>query len=674
MGTARTWVHPLLFASLLGAADAPLAFDRYHSPQELQAAMQALAAAHPGRAALHPVAKSPGGADLLALEIGPDVGAQAKRFPAVLVVGNLEGVYPIASEAALYLAQSLLKDPARAKDLTWYVLSSANPDAAGRCFTKPLWADERNAQSWNDDMDDAADEDGPEDLDGDGRITGIRVRDPQGEWIPAEADPRLLRKADPVKGEKGIYTLYPEARDTDGDGCYGEDPRGGVAPALNFPHLWKPFTPTGGRWAGSSPETFGILRFAFAHPEIAMTFTFGATNLCLQPPAGGRQGSYDANAIKIPEDTAKRFGVDPARTYTMKEIMDLVRPMAPPGVELTESMVASFLGLGAVVNPLEADLRVYKELSDQYKAFLKAAKLDGKRLAPPQPRDGSFELWSYYHLGVPTFSMDLWTLPEVKDEQEKSGITAEGLEAMSPDAFLSLGEAKLGAFLKEVGAQDRITPTALLDGVKAGRMSPRQLAGMLKALPKPPEPGAVDPRQKALLAWSDKELEGKGWAPWTPFRHPQLGEVEIGGPVPFADTTPPARMLKPLLEGQVPWVFTLAGKLPRLKLLKSEVKPQGAGVYALDLWVENAGFLPFPTAMGRKNQRVPPAILTLEGKGVQFLQGRARTPVPAVDGGQSVKLSWLVKVAPGSTLEARLASPTAWGGSASVAFPTGGAK
>ncbi len=84
------------------------------------------------------------------------------------------------------------------------------------------------------------------------------------------------------------------------------------------------------------------------------------------------------------------------------------------------------------MNPLEEDLKFYKELSDRYKEFLKANKLDAKRLEPPQPKDGSFELWSYYHLGVPVFSMDLWTLPEVKaEEKEKSGITPESLEAMT---------------------------------------------------------------------------------------------------------------------------------------------------------------------------------------------------------------------------------------------------
>ncbi|MDP2876671.1 MAG: M14 family metallopeptidase [Holophaga sp.] len=677
MKTFHRWAQPLLLASLgLVAAETPLAFDRYHTPQEIQAAMKTLAAAHPGRTALHLIAKSPGGGEITVLEIGPDIGRKARQAPAVLVVANLEGVLPLTSEGALFLAQAILKDPSKSQHLTWYILPTTNPDAAWRYFRQPLGSSERNAQPWNEDMDDRVDEDGPEDLDGNGVITGMRVKDPAGEWIVAEGDKRLLRKANPVKGEKGMFKLYPEALDKDSDGQYGEDPAGGVNPAINFPHLWKPFTATGGRWAGSTPETFGILQFVAAHPEIAMSFSFDATNLCLQPPAGGRQGTFDPNAIRIPEDTAKRFGADPTRTYSMKEIMDMARPMAPPGMEMTEAMVASFLGLGAIVNPLEADLKHYKELSDKFKEFLKASKLDGKRLEPAQPKDGSFSLWSYYHLGIPTFSMDLWTLPEVKDEKEKSRITAEGLEAMTSETFLALGEPKITAFLKEVGAPETIKASFLMEGVKAGRMNPKQMAGMLKSLPKPPaqEPLTVDPRAKALLAWSDKELQAKGFAEWKAFKHPQLGEVEIGGAMPYADTTPPPAMIKPLLEGQVPWVFTLAAKLPRLKILKSEVKAKGSGVYALDLWVENTGYLPVPTAMGRKNLPVPPAILLLGGKGVEFLQGRSRTPINAVEGGSSVKLQWLVRVSPGSNLDAKLESPTAWGDAATINFAMGESK
>ena len=671
----RTLLPAVLAAALLAAGvptraqkpGAALGFDRYHTPQEVAAALAAMNKANPATTALHQVATSPGGTALTALEIGPEAGRKGRKVPAVLVVGNLEGVMPIATEGALYLADHLLRNPAAAKSLTWFILPNANPDAAARFAGKPLVADERNASRHNDDMDDQVDEDGPDDLDGDGIITSMRVKDPAGEWIAVDGEPRLMRKADPAKGERGVYKVYPEGLDNDGDGEINEDPAGGTNVGLTFPHLFKQWTATGGRWPGSEPETFGIMKFAIDHPEIAMTVSLGATNLCLQPPAGGRQGSFDANAVKVPERMASQFGADPTRTYSLKEIIEMVQPLVPPGFEITESMVASFLGLGAIVNPLEEDLKYYKELSEKYKEHLKAAKLDAKRLDPPQPKDGTFELWSYYHLGVPTFSMDLWTLPEPKsEEKEKSGITAESLEAMTPETFVALGEAKIAAFLKEVGAPDNIKPAMLLEGVKAGKMTPKQMAGMLKQMPKPKDATGADPKQKAWLAFSDGQLGGKGFVKWTAVKHPTLGDVEVGGLVPFGDTTPPEAMLKPLLDGQVPWLVKVAEKLPRLKILKTEAKPRGAGVYDVAVWVENAGGLPFPTAMGQKNQHVGPGVVTLQGKGVTFLSGRERTTVNAVDAGRSVKLQWLVQAAPNTVIEAGLQSPNAWGDTTTI--------
>jgi hypothetical protein len=675
-------VTPPAAAKAADQAKAVAGFVRYHSPQEANAALLAINKANPSQTALHTIAASPGGIDLVVLEIGPDAGKKVRKVPAVFVVANLEGVLPLSAEAALSLADRLVADAGATKSLTWFILPNGNPDAATHYFRKPLVADERNASRWNDDMDDQVDEDGPDDLDGNGLITEMRVKDPAGEWIPVDGEPRLMRKADPAKGEKGIYKLYSEGIDNDGDGEYNEDPAGGTNIGITFPHLFHAWTATGGRWPGSEPETFAIMKFAVDHPEIAMTVAFGATNMCLQPPAGGRQGSFDANAIKIPDAMAPRIGADPGRTYSMKEIIEMVRPLAPPGFEITEGVIASFLGLGAVVNPLDEDLKFYKELSDKYKEFLKANKLDAKRLDPPQPKDGSFELWSYYQLGVPTFSMDLWTLPEVKtDDKEKTGITAESLEGMTPEAFVALGEAKLAAFLKEVGAPDSIKPAMLLEGVKSGKMTPKQMAGMLKQMPKPKDAAGADPKQKALLAFSDKELQGKGYVNWTAFKHPSLGDVEIGGMVPFADTTPPAAMVKTLLDGQVPWVLKLAEKLPRLKVLKTDVQARGAGVYSVSLWVENAGYLPFPTAMGRKDRHVPPAIVTLGTKDsikdVTFLSGRARTAIDEIDGGRSVKLEWVVQVPQSVTgFDVTVESANAWGDTGRINLGTaqGGAK
>ncbi|MCK7535349.1 MAG: hypothetical protein MZV63_32395 [Marinilabiliales bacterium] len=87
-----------------------------------------------------------------------------------------------------------------------------------------------------------------------------------------------------------------------------------------------------------------------------MVITFSNTNFLIAPPQGGRKGAADMDNIKIPEDMAGAMGFDASRTYTMAEIMEAVQPMLPPGMTVDEGMIASFLGLGAVVNPMQEDL------------------------------------------------------------------------------------------------------------------------------------------------------------------------------------------------------------------------------------------------------------------------------------------------------------------------------
>jgi hypothetical protein len=644
-------------ASGLGAA---VAFDKYHTPAELASALQEYAQANPAVAKVHKLAVSPGGREVVLIEIGPEAGKAAKTLPAVFVGANFEGTVPLSSEAALYLVKQLIDKPDVRKDLTWYVLPCPNPDAASRYFARPLLADPRNAKPSNDDMDDAADEDGPDDLDGNGIITMMRVKDPAGEWMPVAGEPRLMKKADWSKGEKGVYKLYTEGLDNDGDGAYNEDGPGGVNIGIQFPHLFHPFTAESGPWPGSEPESFALIKFVNEHTEIGLTFVFGSTNFCLNPPRGGRKGEADLNQIKIPENMAGFIGADPNRTYTMAEIMDMVKPLVPEGMQLTESMIASFLGLGAVVNPLPEDLKFYKELSDKYKDFLKKAKLDDKRLEPAQDKDGSFELYAYYQLGLPSFSLDFWTLPEVKEEKKEADITPEKLEKMTNDEFIALGEEKVDAFLKASGAPAQFKAKQLFEGLKSGQMTTKQMAEMMRQMPKPPSEEGTDPKEKALLAWSDKELGGKGFVAWKPFKHPTLGEVEIGGAVPFADTTPPAAKIEPLLKGQLPWTFEIVAKMARIRLGKTEVKPLGGGVYAVEAWVENAGYLPYPTAMGRRNNRNLPVIVTLEGKDVTIVEGKKRSLVQAVDGNSAQQVRWLVRAEKPVKIEIKATTRLAW--------------
>jgi nucleotide-binding universal stress UspA family protein len=58
-------------------------------------------------------------------------------------------------------------------------------------------------------------------------------------YIAVPAEPRLMKKADWSKGEKGVWKLYPEGADNDGDGQFNEDGPGGVNLGTAFPHLYR---------------------------------------------------------------------------------------------------------------------------------------------------------------------------------------------------------------------------------------------------------------------------------------------------------------------------------------------------------------------------------------------------------------------------------------------------
>ncbi len=596
----------MLLVALLLMAPAPVsATEKYSDPAAVNRHIEQLRMANPSLVKVHKLAVTPGGREMLMIEIGKSGTA----VPAVLTGANFSGLTPLATEAALALASRIVSDASLNSGLTWYIIPVGNPDAYARYFTRPLWSDPANSRPFNDDTDDQTDEDGYNDLDGNGIITLMRVKAHDGTWIPVESEPRLMRKADAAKGEKGIYKLYTEGIDDDGDGQYNEDVPGGTNVNVNFPHLFKNFGRRSGLYPGSEPESEALLRFAFSHPEIAMVLAFGQTNYLLSPPKGGKKGAVDTENIRIPREIGSSLGIDVSRTYTLAEVIELVQPMLPQGMTADESMIASFLGLGAVVNPMPDDMTFYNEMSSDYKEYLKKRGITAERFDPAQPEDGSFELWAYYQLGLPVFTMDFWGLPKPKDEKKEAG-----------DDELKSDTVK----------GDQKTD----DAVKAN-------PGKVDTVKADTKKG--DPKEMAQLAFSDKWLNGRGFTPWKSYSHPTLGEVEIGGFTPFSDNTPPESMIDSLLDLQLPYISELVKKLPRLTIAELKATEKGGGVYQLEAWVANEGYLSFPIAMGKRNKVPAPAILTLEGDGIEILSGKKRTPVSDVGGMKSVKYIWLVR-------------------------------
>ncbi len=552
----------------------------YLTPDQVLSWIKQIEGTHPGVVSSTILASSPGERPLHLIRIGKDPESKMGANPSIFVGANFEGNRPLATEGAIFLAETILADPANFESLNWYIVPMGNPDAAAKFFDLPLFEDSRNDQRTNDDKDDLTDEDGVNDLNGDGWITSMRMVHPDGEWITSETDPRLMRKADPKKGEQGVYKIYTEGLDDDGDGLYNEDGPGGTNVGINFPQLFQHYTADGGKFPGSTPESYAIMKFVFEHPDIAMIVSFGSTNWCYTPPKGGRKGEADLSKIRLSERQARRYNLDASRTYTLTELVEIFKAENPQS-NIDESMIAGMLGLGAALNPQEGDLLFYEKYTSDYKTFLKEQGADEERIEPAPAKDGSFELWGYFQVGVPVFSMDLWGLSK-KDS------------------------------------------------------------------------GSVD---EAMLDFVDSQPGNSGFAKWEAYDHPTLGEVEIGGFVPYSCTTPPYEWADSLLNLQVPWILKLAGELPDLHIYETLTTAKGNGIYQLDIWVENRAFIPFPTDMG--NRQPAPAVLTLEGEQVKFISGYKRTPIPRIGGKSRVKTTLIIQMEKTGDIELRLESKTA---------------
>ena len=270
-----------LLPPLLSAPPLMAQAEGYHSPREHAAALEKLRRDHPRLIQILAIAETPGGNPLQAVRLG--TGPNVDTRPALLIIAGAHGPHLVGSEIALAsltgLAGAYGSDTAVTRLLdekTIYFIPRANPDAAEGMFGRPAVERVRNGDPFDDDRDGSADEDGAEDLNGDGVITLMRVTDPSGEWLADSAEPWLMRKANAGRGESGGYRIYEEGRDNDGDERWNEDPAGGVDVSRNFPYGYEPFGPGAGLHTISTPEARAIAQFYADHPNVAAVYVLGA--------------------------------------------------------------------------------------------------------------------------------------------------------------------------------------------------------------------------------------------------------------------------------------------------------------------------------------------------------------------------------------------------------------
>ncbi len=83
-------------------------FDKYHNHAELTAMLKNMVNSHQTSPGCSPSEK-PGGRDIWLVEIANPAGVPVKDRPGLFIAANFEGDHLIGSEAALFIADYLLK-------------------------------------------------------------------------------------------------------------------------------------------------------------------------------------------------------------------------------------------------------------------------------------------------------------------------------------------------------------------------------------------------------------------------------------------------------------------------------------------------------------------------------------------------------------------------------------
>lgn len=306
-----------LTPTAVSSAEVKLSFDHFYDQAELTKTLKALERAYPQFMKVISLGKTYQGRDIWAVILNNPKTGPAEHKPGFYIDGNIHGNEIQGTEVALYVIWYLLKNYGKTELATrlldekaFYSIPTMNPDSRDHYINKV--ADPNSPRTglipYDSDRDGVADEDGPEDLDGDGSITIMRKKDPNGNYKSHPDDPRIMIRIRP--GEKGEYILLgQEGIDNDGDGRINEDPPGGYDMNRNYGFNWQPnYVQYGaGEYPFCFPETKATRDFLFAHPNIMGAQNFHNTGgMILRGPGAKNIGEYPIADRRIYDYVGKK--------------------------------------------------------------------------------------------------------------------------------------------------------------------------------------------------------------------------------------------------------------------------------------------------------------------------------------------------------------------------------
>jgi murein tripeptide amidase MpaA len=503
------------------ADDATWRPDRFYGYADMTKLLERWVAEHPRLAALGSIGKTYEGREIWCVTLTNAETGPHDEKPAYFIDANVHAGEVTGSTIALYTLHHLLTGYGRdafctrlLDTMTIYVVPRVSADGAERYLT--------SAETLRSSTRPYPDPEAPEgfrreDLDGDGWILAMRIADPHGPFKVSDQDPRLMVPRAPDETGGTYYRLLPEGRLSDLDGLVGE-----IKPPVspwgldlnrNFPAHWKQDPGAGGGpYPLSEPETRAIAEFMLARKNLS-----------------GSQHYHTFSGVILRPSTAR------------------------PDVDFVRKDLDRYKAIGAI--------------GTEETGYACIAIHDDFLTDKKNPHGGLLLDWAYDHLGLVTFSTELWSL----------GLHL-GIERAKDPLEFYFGKSR------------------------------------------------TEDDELAMLKWVDEHLDGFGFVPWRPFEHPQLGPVELGGwQYKYVFQNAPGPVLEEVCRRNMRFTLRAAACAPRLAIQEVRVERVAGEAWRVEVVFENAGFLATSiTERAIAQQAVKPDKAVLKpGPGVERLAGEA---------------------------------------------------
>lgn len=616
-------VIALFITGLANAQKVPVSFDEFHGFAGTEKYLKAVAKAYPEITELLTIGESGMGRPIYVLVVtNRATGVTIDRFvqlqnkrkenvknvfpmtndlgkPGQWICGGTHGNEYTGSEVCLYIIDKLLTGYGSDNTITdmvdnqsFYICPIVNPDGVYSSVEKGI-PQRTNTLLKDDDGDGKINEDGPDDLNGDGVITWFRYKDKKGRYVIDDQDPRVtLRIGRGAKTDKERWSMILEDKDNDGDGKHGEDGESGYDLNRNFPEGW--FTADGyqggtGNYPTSAPETRALAEFFTNHMNIHQAqFLHTSGGFTYRP-----MGSSGDNSMN-PADIA-------VYDYIIgKKFLEIMGVDIPKAWQYPDSLGAYKEALAKTSKNKYAIKRGY-EMPRTWKVSYNEQRDKGYGY-------GLQADWAYMQMGVFSLTTELYNY-----RTDLPGYKFEGRNAYAEF-------------------------------------------------------------QRAAIKYQDEHFGGRLFKDWKPYKHPQLGDGEIGGWLPqYGSNNPfPGEALENVCEKHWQFEKFRSGLMPRVKVTSATGKVlEKAGkdrIVEITAKVENTGQLATQLGNGAKLPLNRQDVIWLIGPRdrLTFLQGAVwqklgvlggKAKIPTQPGAKSTaEAKWIVKVRGNTPLKVVLSS------------------